>query len=73
MSFLTALYAAIKAVPIIDSWVRSFYDLYVQREISQIQQGNATISEQKMVLAKQIRLTKDPHEKAVILTTYNNL
>ena len=73
MTFFSALYAAIKAVSIINGWVTAFLDFYTQKEITQAQQANASLYQQKLVLAKKIRETKDPNEKAVILTTYNNL
>lgn len=67
MDFLAALYAAIKAVPIIDKWASSFVDLYTRKSIEAITIDHIEKRDKVRVQLKHIRECNNHVEKAVLL------
>lgn len=73
MSFLSALYAAIKAVPIIDKWVTAFVDLYTQKSIEGINARHVEKIDKMRIILLKINESKTNEEKIILLSALSDI
>jgi len=73
MGFLPALYAAIKAVPIIDKWVTAFVDLYTQKSIEGINLRHVEKIDKMRIILLKINECKTNDEKIVLLAALGDI
>jgi hypothetical protein len=73
VSFLTALYAAIKAVPIVDRWVTAFLDLYMQKSIENINAQHVEKIDKMRVILLKINECKTNEEKIILLSALSDI
>lgn len=72
-SLFSAVYSFIKAVPIIDQWVRSFFDFYISKQVEKIEQRWNDKAEKLRVAMLNLERAKTHEERRVQLAILSDI
>lgn len=70
---IAALYGVIKAIPIIDGWVRQFIDFYINAQVEKIEVNKIEKQEKIAVIMAQIQKVGTNAEKAALLAALTDI